>query len=110
MLSVLMVGFPKSISEISSFQLLIAGGLFLGVAAFMMALSRERRVSVRRSVVSDELTIQLARIADALEWFASNPNSRPHVAERVQPNSGTGSGTGADIEQPHSVSYSMFGR
>ena len=106
MLSVLMVGFPKSVSEISSFQLLIAGGLLLGVAAFMLALSRERRVSIRRSAASDELTIQLARIADALEWFASNPNSRPHVADRLQPNSVTP----ADIEQPHSVSYSMFGR
>jgi len=107
MLSVLMVGFPKSIlSQLSSFQLLIAGGLLLGVAAFMLALSRERRVSIRPSVVSDELAIHLARIADALEWFAANPNSRPQVTDRVQQNSSAS----ADSEQPHRVSYSMFGR
>ncbi len=36
MLSVLMVGFPKfMLSQLSSFQLLIAGGLLLGVAAFI---------------------------------------------------------------------------
>ena len=107
MLSILMVGFPKlSFSQLSSFQLLIAGGLLLGVAAFMLALSRERRVSIRPSVVSDELAIHLARIADALEWFAANPNSRPHVTDRAQQNSAAP----ADIEQPHRVSYSMFGR
>src|SRR5258707_4367058 len=107
MLSILMVGFPKlSFSQLSSFQLLIAGGLLLGVAAFMLALSRERRVSIRPSVVSDELAIHLARIADALEWFAANPNSRPQMTDRAQPNSGAPT----DIEQPHRVSYSMFGR
>ena len=107
MLSVLMVGFPKSIlSQLSSFQLLIAGGVLLGVAGFMLALSRERRVSIKRSVVSDELVIHLARIADALEWFAANQNSRPNVTDRVQPNSGAPAG----VEQPHRVSYSMFGR
>ncbi len=107
MLSILMVGFPKlSFSQLSSFQLLIAGGLLLGVAAFMLALSRERRVSIRRSVVSDELAIHLARIGDALDRIAANQNSRPHIPARVPQNSVAS----ADIEQPPRVSYSMFGR
>ncbi len=102
------LAFPgMTLSNITGFQLLVAGGLLLGVAAFLLALSRERRVSVKRSVVTDELAVHTGRIADALERIANQTNESAHLAasrKREQPEPERAS------EEAHHIAYSMFGR
>jgi len=102
------LAFPgMTLSNITGFQLLLAGGLLLGVAAFLLALSRERRVSLKRSVVTDELAVHTGRIADALERIANQANERAHVAasrKHEQPEPERAS------EEAHHIAYSMFGR
>ena len=51
----------------TSFQLLVAGGALLICAAGLLALRRHTRVTLDRSLLTDELMIYLGRIADALE-------------------------------------------
>jgi len=102
------LAFPGlALSNVTAFQLLIAGGLLLGVAAFLLALSRERRVAMKRSVVTDELTVHTGRIAEALERIANQANERAHLAasrKREQPAPERAS------EEAHHIAYSMFGR
>jgi hypothetical protein len=102
------LAFPGlTLSNVTGFQLLVAGGLLLGVAAFLLALSRERRVSVKRSVVTDELTVHTGRIAEALERIANQANERAHLAasrKHEQPEPERAS------EEAHHIVYSMFGR
>jgi hypothetical protein len=50
---------------LSSFQLLVGGGVLLICAAVL--LGRKTRLTVERSSLTDELMIYLGRIADALE-------------------------------------------
>lgn len=52
---------------LTSFQLLVAGGALLICAAVLLGLRRQTRVTVERSLLTDELMIYLGRIADALE-------------------------------------------
>jgi hypothetical protein len=52
---------------VTSFQLLVAGGALLICAAVLLALRRQTRVTLERSLLTDELMIYLGRIADALE-------------------------------------------
>lgn len=52
---------------LTSFQLLVAGGALLICAAALLGLRRRTRVTVERSLLTDELMIYLGRIADALE-------------------------------------------
>ena len=102
------LAFPGlALSNVTAFQLLIAGGLLLGVAAFLLALSRERRVAMKRSVVTDELTVHTGRIAEALERIANQANERAHLAasrkrEQTEPERAS--------EEAHHIAYSMFGR
>jgi len=97
-----------ALSNITAFQLLIAGALLLGLAAFMLALSRERRVSVKPSAVTEELATHTARIANALENLADPLRDRSHFTDSnvrapvVPPEKTT--------EEAHRVSYSIFGR
>jgi hypothetical protein len=103
----LFLGFPKfSTSNVTSFQLLVAGAILLGVASLMQALARERRISIKRSVVSDELAIHLARIADALEHIGAKNNNSVHLASGTPENSEAQPAS----EQPQHVMFSMFGR
>jgi hypothetical protein len=103
-----LLAIPKSLlSNLTAFQLLVAGGLFLGVAALLMAFTRERRVSVKRSVVSDELAIHLGRIADALDRIANQSQQRAHLANSRNPEN---SEAQRASENEHHVAYSMFGR
>ena len=103
---ILSLAFPRSLlSNMTAFQFLIAGALLLGVAAFLLALSREHRISLKRSVVSDELAIHLGRIADALDRIASQ--SRSHIAAPQKPENPE---TVRPSETPRHISYSMFGR
>jgi len=52
---------------LTSLQLLVAGGALLICAAVLLGLRRQTRVTVERSLLTDELMIYLGRIADALE-------------------------------------------
>jgi hypothetical protein len=97
-----------ALSNVTAFQLLIAGGLFLGLAAFLLALSRERRVSVKPSAVTEELATHMVRIANALENLADPLRDRSHFTDSnvrapvVSPEKTT--------EDTRHVSYSIFGR
>lgn len=102
------LGIPAiSLSNFSAFQLLIAGALLLAVAALLMALSQERRVSLKRSVATDELAVHLTRIAEALERVANQTTERAHLAaSRRQVKTDTERADG----EAHRIAYSMFGR
>jgi hypothetical protein len=99
---------PKiTLTNFSAFQLLVAGALLLGIAALLLALSRERRVSVKRTAVTDEMAVQMVRIAEALERIANHMTERAHLAaSRRQVRTET---ERAD-EEAHRIAYSMFGR
>jgi hypothetical protein len=100
-----LAGLGAALSNLTAFQLLIAGGLLLGVAALLLALGRERRVSVKPSAVTEELAVHMGRIANALENLADPLRDRSHftdVRERGGPEKPT--------EDAHHVSYSIFGR
>jgi hypothetical protein len=108
MLNTALAASGMALSNITAFQLLIAGALLLGLAAFMLALSRERLVSVRPSAVTEELAIHMGRIANALENLADPLRDRSHFTDSnvrapVAPPEKT-------TEVPHRVSYSIFGR
>jgi hypothetical protein len=62
--------------QLSSFYLLLAGMLLLAIAGFLLGLSRGRRVLLQRSDLTDELTTQLWRIANALERNADQSPDR----------------------------------
>jgi len=95
------------LSNLTAFQLLVAGALLLGVAAFLMALGRERRVSLKRSVVTDELAIHLGRIADSLDRIANQTRDRAHPTASRSPEIPA---TETSHDKAHHISYSMFGR
>jgi hypothetical protein len=59
--------------RLSSLALLVGGVLLFGMAAFLLGLLRGRRVVVQRSATTDELNVQLGRIAEALERIANRP-------------------------------------
>jgi len=76
------------LSNFSAFQLLVAGALLLGIATLLLALSRERRVSVKRSAATDELAVHMVRIAEALSASRIKPpNARtsPLLVTRSEP-------------------------
>ena len=95
------------LSNFSAFQLLVAGALLLGIATLLLALSRERRVSVKRSAATDELAVHMVRIAEALERIANQTTERAHLAaSRHQVRTETERAN----EEAHRIAYSMFGR
>ena len=76
------------LSNFSAFQLLVAGALLLGTATLLLALSRERRVSVKRSAATDELAVHMVRIAEALERIANqtpNAHTSPLLVTKSEP-------------------------
>ena len=97
----------------SSFYLLLAGMLLLGIAGFLLGLSRGRRVVLQRSGLTEELAVQLGRIADTLERIA-NQSADHSIAEasRVLESNPVPEGTASTVpcEQTHPIPYSMFGR
>jgi hypothetical protein len=97
-----------ALSNVTAFQLLIAGALLLALAAFLLALSRERRVSVKPSNVTEELAIHLGRIANALENLADPLRDRSHFTASREREPAPPEKTAE--EAPHHVSYSIFGR
>ena len=103
---------------VTSFQLLVAGGLLLCVAAILMGYRRDLKATVRQSAVTDRLAEDLGRIANALERIASQPADAAirdaarrsaakmgaPVEERETPAAEPAS------EEAHRVAYSIFGR
>ena len=64
-----MVNVPKWLLDppLTSNQLLLLGGALLAVAAVLMVLGRRTRMALQSSLVTEELMLYLARIANALE-------------------------------------------
>ncbi len=92
----------------STFQLLLAGALLIGAAALLFALRGGKRVSVQRSIVTDELMIHLERMADSLDRLNNEVRSvaaflKETRSREALPPLQTG-------DQPHPIAYSMFGR
>ena len=90
----------------SSFYLLLSGMVLLTAAGFLLGLSRGRRVVLQRSGLTDELAVQLGRIADTLERIANQAPDRiiaeaSGEAEPVEP---------ASAPEARPIPYSMFGR
>lgn len=90
-----------------TFQLLIGGALLLGAAVILFMLRRGKRISVQRSLVTDELMLHLERIADSLDRLSGEIKAaglfREMRSREPLPPLQTG-------DEPHPVSYSMFGR
>ena len=61
---------------ITSFQLVCLGAFLLGVAALLLAFALERKTALRSSAVTDDLTNELARIAQALDRIAEQGSYR----------------------------------
>lgn len=93
--------------SVSIFQLLVVSAVLLAAAAFLLFLSRKNRVVVRRSLVTDELMLHLARIAEALEAQAVQGAAR---ALDPAPQRSVARSEPAVGAPSHTVPYSMFGR
>jgi len=91
---------------ITTTQLWLAGSSLLCVALFV-ALARGKRIAMQRSVVTDEIAIQLGRIAAAVEQVAAEAAARRIMEERQRANVTLPPAVG---EEKHPIAYSMFGR
>jgi hypothetical protein len=107
---------------ITSTQVLVAGGVLLFVVGLMIGVGRKQRVSLERSVLSDELLIYLSRIANAMERQADRLSAQ-QVADMIEQriaehqrstevNETAAAATAAVGPAPKSraVPFSMFGR
>jgi hypothetical protein len=107
MLSDTLVSFGGHTMRLSTLAILVGGVLLFGMAAFVVGLIRGRRVVVQRSATTDELNVQLARIAEALERMANRP------ADRLIAEASRGAEPTADAKaggQEQGSSFSVFGR
>jgi hypothetical protein len=92
---------------VTSFQLLVAGGALLILAAVLLAVRRHTRVTLDRSMLTDELMIYLGRIADALEHQRTPTTDDVTVAVlRRMEEMGNAKANGKVREMP----FSMLGR
>jgi len=95
---------------ISSLDLLLGAALLLCIAAFLLAIARRnRRVSVHPSPVTDEIIIQLGRIADAVERIAYQPLQN-NISALPGTNYPPKAVAAPSEPEPQPVAYSMFGR
>jgi hypothetical protein len=92
---------------LSSGELLIAAAGLLVIAALLLVFGRRHKLALQRSWVTDEVMLQLARIADALERQASRP--MPQIVAPVSKHEEEPAQTKV-VEQVHTIPYSMFGR
>jgi hypothetical protein len=89
-------------------QLLLVGAGLL-CAGLLLAMARVKRLALQRSAVTDEIAIQLGRIATGVEQLVNEAAARRMMEERHRMN------TAATLppvpgEEKHPISYSMFGR
>jgi len=104
--------------SITTFQMLGLGALLLGVAAMLLAIARGRKTTLKRSEVTEDLTAEMARIAEALERIADQGASqmmRQDAQDAAR--APTAASEAKDAEPvpetppaPHRIPYSMFGR
>ena len=104
----------------SSVQMMVAGGALLFVAGLLLGLRRKNRVTLQRSLFTDELMIYLSRIADAVERHADRPSAHQfeemierRIAEyqRNAEANATAAAAGANAApKSRPVAFSMFGR
>lgn len=99
------------LSLMSSLWLLLAGGMLLLLAGFLLGFRRKQRVVLQRSLLTDEMNIYLGRIAEALERIASRPSSE-HLLEQIGARLTAQAGEGAEknASGSRSIPYSMLGR
>jgi hypothetical protein len=90
----------------SSFQLIVAAGALLIVAALLLGLRRPRNVAVQRSLLTDELMIYLGRIADAME--RNSPTDKETILGQIERR--IGEETGNSGTKLHRMPYPMVGR
>ena len=110
MLSDVLLPLPRFFESLSSFQLLMAGAVLLGVAAFLLAYAHGRRVALQRTVVTEDWALQLTRIANALERIAAWP-ADGLIAETPRRHSVPIEDAAPPPEvKEHSILNSMFGR
>jgi hypothetical protein len=98
--------------HLSGFYVLLLEMLLLGIAGFLLGLSRGRRVVLQRSGLTDELALHLGRIADTLERIANQIADRS-ITEAREVESGTAvepAVESAPRPENHPIPYSMFGR
>ena len=104
----------------TSTQLLVAGGALLFVAGLLMGFGKRQRVSLHRSLLTDELMIYLSRIADAVERHAERPTAQ-QIADMIERRiaeyqrnaeaNATAAAAGASASpKSRPVAFSMFGR
>jgi dissimilatory sulfite reductase (desulfoviridin) alpha/beta subunit len=104
----------------TSTQLLVAGGALLFVAGLLMGFGKRQRVSLHRSLLTDELMIYLSRIADAVERHAERPTAQ-QIADMIERRiaeyqrnaeaNATAAAVGASAApKSRPVAFSMFGR
>lgn len=91
---------------LSSMELLIGGAALLVVAGVLLIFSRRRRFALDRSWATDEITLYLSRIADALERQALRPPDRIVVESAKPPETAEPK----LAKEAHTIPYSMFGR
>jgi hypothetical protein len=80
----------------------------------MIGVGRKQRVSVQRSIFTDELMIYLSRIADAVERQADRP-TLPQIADmidrRIAEHQRNAAAAGASVgPKSRAMPLSMFGR
>ena len=104
---------------VTSVEFLAVAALLLAVAAILIGYRRELRTTIKPSVATDQLTGNLARIADALERIASRPigATLPETARRTEPGTRVDAPAEKTVaetepagEEAHRVAYSLFGR
>jgi hypothetical protein len=96
----------------SSVRLLVAGGGLLFVAGLLIGLRRKTRVSLQRSLLTDELMIYLSRIADAMERQAERPSPQ-QIAEMIErriAEKRSAEAPSSAAAKSRAVALSMFGR
>jgi hypothetical protein len=91
---------------ITAMQLLLTGSGLLFIA-LLMALARGKRIAVQRSVVTDEIAIQLGRIASAMEQLAGDWAARRMIEAKLPMNTTLPPAVG---EEPRPIPFSIFGR
>jgi uncharacterized ion transporter superfamily protein YfcC len=91
---------------ITTIQLLLTGSGLLCVA-LLMTLARGKRIAVQRSVVTDEIAIQLGRVASAVEQLAGEAAARRMMDAKLPMNATLPPAVG---EEPRPIPFSIFGR
>lgn len=89
-------------------QLLLAGSVLLCVG-LLLTMARVKRLALQRSIVTDEIAMQLGRIAAAVEQLVIEAAARRAMEEKHRA-SANATLPPVPGEEKHPISYSMFGR